>query len=154
MRKINKIIIDSSEEDFGNLSRLIHKHTSPVDMGGLGYRTVGYHYVINNGKAYRTDEPDSNILDGQIEIGRPKQMAGCYCKGHNIDSIGICLIGKTRFTLKQLESLSETIDKLLAENDLTYDDVYSVSSLSGSKKAYGSYIDKILKEKINYKIGA
>ena len=40
---------------------------------------VGYHYVIR--------------LDGTIEQGRPLEMIGAHCTGHNAHSIGICYIG-------------------------------------------------------------
>ena len=39
----------------------------------------GYHYVIH--------------LDGSIHQGRPVEMVGAHCVGHNRHSIGICYIG-------------------------------------------------------------
>lgn len=44
-----------------------------------GWRCIGYHYVIRR--------------DGQIERGRPEEMPGAHCEGHNSDSIGICYEG-------------------------------------------------------------
>lgn len=44
-----------------------------------GFATIGYHYVI-----YR---------DGTIHEGRPENVVGAHCKGHNDHSIGICYIG-------------------------------------------------------------
>ena len=44
-----------------------------------GFKMVGYHYVIR--------------LDGTIEQGRPLEMIGAHCTGHNAHSIGICYIG-------------------------------------------------------------
>lgn len=44
-----------------------------------GFKMIGYHYVI-----YR---------DGCIHTGRPLEMVGAHCKGHNTHSIGICYIG-------------------------------------------------------------
>lgn len=44
-----------------------------------GFKMVGYHYVIR--------------LDGTIEQGRPREMIGAHCTGHNALSIGICYIG-------------------------------------------------------------
>ena len=50
---------------------------------------------------------------------RPINQAGAHCKGHNHDSIGICLIGgrdndnkNWGFTSKQFESLQTLIDGL------------------------------------------
>ena len=44
-----------------------------------GFARVGYHYVIR--------------LDGTIQQGRPLDIAGAHCIGHNAHSIGICYIG-------------------------------------------------------------
>ena len=44
-----------------------------------GFEDIGYHYLID--------------LDGKIEKGRPEEMVGAHCTGHNSDSIGICYIG-------------------------------------------------------------
>lgn len=41
-----------------------------------GFKMVGYHFVIR--------------LDGTIEQGRPLEMIGAHCTGHNAHSIGIC----------------------------------------------------------------
>lgn len=44
-----------------------------------GWSDIGYHYV--------------NRRNGLIEIGRPIEVAGAHVKGHNYDSIGICMVG-------------------------------------------------------------
>ena len=44
-----------------------------------GWRDIGYHFVI--------------CRDGSIEVGRPITESGAHCKGHNSDSIGVCLVG-------------------------------------------------------------
>lgn len=46
---------------------------------GNGWSDIGYHYVIH--------------LDGSIHPGRPEDIPGAHCAGHNADSIGICYIG-------------------------------------------------------------
>lgn len=45
----------------------------------LGWNSCGYHYVIP--------------IDGSIEPGRPENIAGAHCAGHNQHSIGVCYIG-------------------------------------------------------------
>lgn len=40
---------------------------------------IGYHYVI--------------LPDGRIELGRPLNLAGAHCTGHNAHSLGICYVG-------------------------------------------------------------
>ena len=44
-----------------------------------GFTDIGYHYVI-----YR---------DGSVHIGRPEEVSGAHCTGHNTISIGVCYIG-------------------------------------------------------------
>lgn len=44
-----------------------------------GFVCIGYHYVIRR--------------DGTIEIGRDENVVGAHVRGHNWESIGICMIG-------------------------------------------------------------
>ena len=44
-----------------------------------GWSDIGYHYLISR--------------DGQVRKGRPVEKAGAHTRGHNSDSIGVCLIG-------------------------------------------------------------
>lgn len=53
-------------------------HTQPPPHGN-GWKDIGYHYVIH--------------LDGSVHRGRPENVAGAHCKGHNKNSIGICYVG-------------------------------------------------------------
>ena len=46
---------------------------------GNGWSDVGYHVVITR--------------DGEIQYGRPFDRKGAHVKGHNKDSIGVCLVG-------------------------------------------------------------
>jgi len=62
-----------------------------------GWSGIGYHYVIR--------------VDGVVDPGRPVEKTGAHVKGHNRDSIGICLIGTDKFTRAQWDAL----DKLLAD---------------------------------------
>lgn len=56
-----------------------------------GWSGIGYHYVIR--------------VDGVVELGRPEEKIGAHCKGHNKDSIGICMIGTDEFTPEQWKAL-------------------------------------------------
>lgn len=76
MRTIDKIIIHCSATVEGT------DHTvADIDRWHRqrGFKMVGYHFIIH--------------LDGTIEQGRPLEMAGAHCTGHNAHSIGICYIG-------------------------------------------------------------
>ena len=76
MRDIDTIIIHCSatppKMDIG---------ASTIDQWhrGRGWDAIGYHYVIRR--------------DGKLEHGRPIQKQGAHAKGHNANSIGICMVG-------------------------------------------------------------
>lgn len=71
-----------------------------------GWACIGYHFVIRT--------------DGTIERGRPIESIGAHAKGHNDESIGICLIGGIdskghsvdNFTQAQKDSLRELVGYL------------------------------------------
>ncbi len=101
MRNINKVIIHASatkpnQKVNADIIRNWHK--------SKGWLDIGYHFVI--------------LPDGTIEIGRPIEKAGAHVKGHNFDSIGICLIGglnlkgkpENNFTENQFNSLGLLVD--------------------------------------------
>lgn len=111
MRKIDTIAIHCSatkrSQKFGVADiRRWHKKK--------GWSDVGYHYVIKR--------------DGTVEDGRPNQKAGAHVKGHNRNSLGICLIGgldkkkqpEYNFTSAQMKSLWTLVKAL--------QDLYKVSS--------------------------
>lgn len=80
IHKVTKIVIHRSGFTCGNaaLFRWYHRVVN-------GWNDIGYHYVIGNGhKGYSTA--------GAIEPGRPIDIQGAHCAGHNKNSIGICLI--------------------------------------------------------------
>ena len=76
MRKITDIIIHCSataEGKFFTVADIDRWHRQ------RGFAQIGYHYVI--------------YLDGTIHKGRPIELVGAHCQGHNSHSIGICYIG-------------------------------------------------------------
>lgn len=76
MRAINRIIIHCAATKGDVSAATIKKwHTETVHK----WRDIGYHYVIR--------------FNGTIEVGRPIAESGAHAKGHNRDSIGICLAG-------------------------------------------------------------
>ena len=56
-----------------------------------GWDGIGYHAVIK--------------LDGNIEAGRPMYWQGAHADPYNHESLGVCLIGKDKFTEEQMRSL-------------------------------------------------
>lgn len=53
---------------------------------------IGYHHVI--------------YVDGSIHTGRQDAEVGAHAQGYNSNSIGICMIGKDKFTDAQWKSLN------------------------------------------------
>ena len=106
MRKITEIIIHCSATIEGKdytVADIDHWHRQ------RGFQMVGYHFIIR--------------LDGSIEQGRPLDLIGAHCSGHNVHSIGICYIGglsmdglpKDTRTPQQRASLKALIKRLREE---------------------------------------
>lgn len=117
MRPIRKLIIHCSDSDFGDVREIDRWHRE------RGFSLIGYHYLICNG--HRTAISGySTEVDGLIEYGRTVGMEGAHCYGHNRDSIGICLIGKTEFSNTQMIKLHYLVRSLMLEYRLGPKDVY------------------------------
>ena len=56
-----------------------------------GWDGIGYHFVIQR--------------NGTLERGRDIETVGAHVKGHNLNSIGICVVGTDVFNDVQLETL-------------------------------------------------
>lgn len=63
----------------------------------FGWDGIGYHKII--------------CRSGVIENGRPEYWVGAHVKGKNDVSLGVCLIGRNKFTKKQFESLEKVLRK-------------------------------------------
>lgn len=115
MRKINEIILHCTASKEGK-----EFHASDVDRWhkAKGWKMIGYQYFI--------------ALDGTIEKGRPVEMVGAHCKGHNANSIGIVYCGgldsdgkpKDTRTIAQKESMYALVYQLLNQFGLSIKDVY------------------------------
>lgn len=115
MRKINEIILHCSatreKQDI---------KTSTIKQWHLkqGWSDIGYHYVIE--------------LDGSIHFGRPENVIGAHCKGHNSFSIGICYVGgldekgnsKDTRTEAQKQSMYKLVKELMGRFNLSIDKIH------------------------------
>jgi N-acetylmuramoyl-L-alanine amidase len=76
-----------------------HKDLKALDIHkmhlGFGWDGIGYHKVI--------------CRSGKIENGRPEYWIGAHVKGHNNTSLGVCLIGRDKFTAQQFHSLESVL---------------------------------------------
>ena len=74
-------------------------------VDGNGWRDIGYHYVIR--------------LDGTLEKGRLDNEHGAHARGHNHNSLGICMVGGTggaTFTAAQWRTLKGLVRTLLCQH--------------------------------------
>lgn len=85
MRKIRQHIIHCSASTFGDVPTIRQWHLN------RGWRDIGYHFVIR--------------ADGVVEVGRPLEIMGAHCRGHNRHSIGTCLVGEDEFSPDQFHAL-------------------------------------------------
>ena len=73
-----------------------------------GFKDIGYHYVLRR--------------DGKLEAGRAEDQTGAHVKGHNANSLGICLVGGTNaddrakaefnYTMPQMIWLADLLNRL------------------------------------------
>jgi len=91
---------------------VVHQSDSPDDMYvdapmihdwhlQRKFAGIGYHAVIQR--------------DGTAEAGRPIYWQGAHVKGHNHESLGACLVGKTKFTDEQFYTLFRLIKTWLMD---------------------------------------
>ena len=121
MREIRKIIVHCTDSTWGNVQIIDRWHKE------RGWDSIGYHYLIlNSYPTYRSlkERRPSPESDGLIEEGRPLEKIGAHCRGHNLDSIGIALVGVNTFSKAQIYSLQKLIKLLLRQFNLSINDVY------------------------------
>ena len=107
-----KVVVHCSDSGFGNAALISKWHTQQKPQG-RGWSAIGYHYVILNGLVEDENRYHSH-MDGFLEVGRPEEIMGAHCCGSNQDSIGVCLIGNTIFSAKQMfrfKFLKEELEK-------------------------------------------
>lgn len=130
MRQINNLIIHCSDSYFGDADLINEWHTKQ------GWKTIGYHYVILNGRR-KTSKKYDFMDDGRLETGRSEEEIGAHVQGANADSIGICLIsgGDGEFTVPQVLRLIELLKTLMVKYKLTPDAIKGHREFpSGAKK--------------------
>lgn len=104
MREIEFLVFHCSESSWGDVEEIRKWHLE------RGWRDIGYNGVILNGHRdynsfYKEEE------DGLFEEGRSLNLSSyiedgevaAHVLNYNSRSLGICLIGKDKFTLKQFQ---------------------------------------------------
>ena len=124
---VRKIIIHCSDSDVA-----AHDDIGVIEDWHIarGFSQVGYHFVIRK--------------NGEIQRGRVIGMPGAHCRGHNEDSIGICLTGKQEFSEKQFSSLVSLVQDLCKSFFLSpRGDVYPHSHFNSDKTCPNFDIEKL-----------
>ena len=93
-KDIKYLVIHCSDTEDKHEINALDIHKMHLDFGWDG---IGYHKVI--------------LRSGEIQNGRPEYWVGAHVKGKNNASLGVCLIGQTKFTPKQFISLEKVLQK-------------------------------------------
>ena len=138
--QIKRVVVHCSDSEWGDVDVIRQWHKD------RGWSDIGYHYVITN--AYPTSEhyemkqpvPEH---DGDFEGGRSLVITGAHARGHNGDTIGICLIGRRVFSGAQLEALGNLIEQLeidVCEHELEVVAHYELDTTKTCPNIDGSWL--------------
>lgn len=116
MRPIRKIIVHHSASPPVSLEKIDEWHKE------RGFNQVGYHFVIQAG--------------GLVRLGRRPDVRGAHCKGHNSDSIGVCVVGSFEdgnpVPGSQWVALVSLVGDLIGQYSLSVRDVYGHKELGNT----------------------
>lgn len=91
---IKFLVVHCSDTDNKSSINAKYIHKMHLDFGWDG---IGYHKII--------------LRSGKIENGRPEYWIGAHVRGKNNISLGVCLVGRDKFTKKQFVSLEKILTK-------------------------------------------
>ena len=89
---IKFLVVHCTDTDDKKNLKALDIHKMHINFGWDG---IGYHKIINR--------------SGKIENGRPEFWMGAHVKGENNVSLGVCLVGKEKFTKNQFRSLEQVL---------------------------------------------
>jgi N-acetylmuramoyl-L-alanine amidase len=116
-------LADSSHHTL-EIIREAHKARGFLDP--VSGESVGYHWVIQK--------------DGKVRQGRPEVRNGAHTKGHNTDSVGICVTGNFDATLPtdaQVTSLKKLMGEIMKRYNIPASEIYPHRKFA-SKTCYGN----------------
>lgn len=108
-------------------------HTDPPPKG-RGFRDVGYHKVVE--------------IDGGCATGRYENILGAHVAGHNKDNLGVCIVGKDKFTRAQFATLKWVLKHWMLVYNIDLDDVYGHRDFD-TAKAQGKTCPNMITEDIH-----
>lgn len=132
MRPIEKLVIHCSDSpdsrDIG-AAEIREWHVNE-----RGFYDIGYHRVIRR--------------NGVAEMGRADARIGAHCRGHNLYSIGICLVGRTAFTSEQMATLVTMCRDYMATYGLKPDQVFGHYELDQHGKTCPNFDVSVLRHEL------
>lgn len=147
MREINRVIVHCSGSDKlmqDSAEQVKVLHTAPptlryfwgeYETTGKGWADIGYHYFVQK--------------SGFIKEGRPLHIPGAHARGHNLDSIGICLSGEKEFYPNQLDAAVGLIVYLMWEFDLKRENILGHYEVDKDGKTCPNFnIREVISERI------
>lgn len=117
MRPINRIMVHCSASDHITYTvEQIHR-----DHKRRGFRSIGYHFCIDND------------LPARIRVCRPINLVGAGAKGYNTGTIHICVLGLHNFSDSQFTSLADLVSMLMRSFDINAYDVIPHNEVNHNK---------------------
>lgn len=88
-----------------------HDNPSTIDVWHRerGFTMIGYHYFINK--------------RGDIYTCRPTDIKGAHVRGHNSNTLGICLGGRDTFGVSQMVSAKHLTNWLLRKFYISFSNI-------------------------------
>lgn len=123
MSALTHIILHCSASEFGDAALIREWHKAK------GWKDIGYHKVILNGRISKTETDPMRV--GEIQDGRPldgdnfisPDEVGAHTLGYNVRSIGICLIGVKVFKPYQMRMAKSLVYELMCKHKIPVENV-------------------------------
>lgn len=132
LTSVDKIVLHHTgrNNDFPGFIRLRHRFLR-------GWDDIGYHFLIGNDRPF--------TLDGKLYRGRNEHLQGAHARGHNHNTLAVCLIGNFDIvspTTRQMATLFRFLDSKMSQYELTENDIIGHDELPGvTKSCPGEYLD-------------
>jgi len=118
-REIKRIVVHCSASDVKSHDNIETIRRWHMVENKVKFDDVGYHFVI--------------VKSGGIFPGRDINTVGAHVKGHNHDSIGICMTGDKILSMKQIESCALLCRTLMMGFGIKHDQVFGHCELDSGK---------------------
>jgi N-acetylmuramoyl-L-alanine amidase len=116
MSPINRIILHCSGT---NIVTYDFDAIKVDHVNNRNWSDIGYHLGVD--------------FNAGIHVLRPIEIQGAHTKGHNGDSIGICVLGLHSFTKRQFEALGKLCEMLMKIFNIKKNNVYGHNHFNHNK---------------------